>query len=101
MNEIPGLRNPWNSRRPEVPQKPKHDEDDNQKFEHQRFLSERQRRASAPRMAQSKTLRCWASIHPASASTTDVSICRAGIVQYVVSSRCLSLFPTTVNPFRL
>lgn len=39
MNEIAGLRNPWNSCGPEVPQKPKDDEDDDEKFEHERFLS--------------------------------------------------------------
>jgi hypothetical protein len=33
------LRNPWNSCGPEVPQKPKNDEDDDEKFEHERFLS--------------------------------------------------------------
>jgi hypothetical protein len=39
MNQIAGLRNPWNSCGPEVPQKPKNDEDDDEKFEHERFLS--------------------------------------------------------------
>ena len=39
MNKIAGLRNPWNSCGPEVPQKPENDEDDNEKFEHERFLS--------------------------------------------------------------
>lgn len=39
MNKIAGLRNPWNSCGPEVPQKPKNDEDDDKKFEHKCFLS--------------------------------------------------------------
>ena len=39
MNEIAGLRNPWNSCGPEVSQKPENDEDDDEKFEHERFLS--------------------------------------------------------------
>jgi hypothetical protein len=39
MNKIAGLRNPWNSCGPEVPQKPKNDEDDDEEFEHGRFLS--------------------------------------------------------------
>ena len=39
MNEIAGLRNPWNSCSPEVSQKPKNDENDDEKFEHERFLS--------------------------------------------------------------
>jgi hypothetical protein len=34
MNKIAGSRNPWNSCGPEVPQKPKNDEDDDEKFEH-------------------------------------------------------------------
>ena len=32
MNEIAGLRNPWNLCRPEVSQKPKNDQDDDEKF---------------------------------------------------------------------
>ena len=39
MNEIPGLRNPRQSCGPEISQKPKDDEDDNEKFEHERVLS--------------------------------------------------------------
>jgi hypothetical protein len=39
MNKIAGLRNPWNSCGPEVPEEPKNDEDDDEKFEHERFLS--------------------------------------------------------------
>jgi hypothetical protein len=39
MNETARLRNPWNSCGPEVSQKPKNDENDNEKFEHDRFLS--------------------------------------------------------------
>lgn len=39
MNKIAGLRNPWNSCGSEVPQKPKNDEDNDEKFEHERFLS--------------------------------------------------------------
>ena len=39
MNEIPGLRNPRQSCGPEISQKPKDDEDDNEKFEHERILS--------------------------------------------------------------
>ena len=44
VNKIASLRNPWNSGGPEVPQKPKNDEDNHEKFEHERFLS----MASAP-----------------------------------------------------
>ena len=36
MNEIPGLRNPRQSCGAEISQKPKDDEDDNEKFEHER-----------------------------------------------------------------
>ena len=32
MKEIAGLRNPWNSCGPEVPQEPQHEEDDDEKF---------------------------------------------------------------------
>ena len=39
MHKVAGLRNPWNSGRPEVPQKPENHEDDDEKFEHKRFLS--------------------------------------------------------------
>jgi hypothetical protein len=39
VNKIASLRNPWNSGGPEVPQKPKNDEDNHEKFEHERFLS--------------------------------------------------------------
>jgi hypothetical protein len=39
MNKIAGLRNAWYSRGPKVTQKPKNDEDDDEEFEHERFLS--------------------------------------------------------------
>ena len=39
MNKIARLRNPWNSCGAEVPQKPKNHEDDDEEFEHERFLS--------------------------------------------------------------
>ncbi len=39
MNKVAGLRNPWNSCGPEVPEQPKNDEDNDEKFEHERFLS--------------------------------------------------------------
>jgi hypothetical protein len=39
MNKIAGPRDRWNSRGPEVSEKPKDDEDDDEKFEHERVLS--------------------------------------------------------------
>ena len=39
MYKIAGLRNPWNSRGPEVSQKPQNDKDEDEEFEHERFLS--------------------------------------------------------------
>jgi hypothetical protein len=39
MNEISGLRNPWDPRRPEISQEPEDDENDDEKFEHESFLS--------------------------------------------------------------
>jgi len=39
MNNITGPWNPWNSCGPEVPQQPENDKDDDEKFEHERFLS--------------------------------------------------------------
>jgi hypothetical protein len=48
MNEIAGLRDPWNSRGPEVSEKPKDDEDDDEQFEHERVLSRAARVTSVP-----------------------------------------------------
>src|SRR5439155_8897970 len=42
----------------------------------------------------------WSANHRALARTTDVSICLAGIDQYVRSRRSLSPLGTTANPFR-
>lgn len=39
MHKIAGLRNPWNSCGPEVSQQPENNEDEDEKFEHERFLS--------------------------------------------------------------
>ena len=43
--------------------------------------------------------RCWSPSHRASARTTDVSTCRAGIDQYFWSNRVFSSSETRVKPF--